>query len=112
MHRLRFAGDEPISVHHSYIPARLAPTLASQNLVNEQLCVILETEYGLRMSRVTESLEVAAAQAEEAKRLGIARGAALLQLEDVVAAEDGTRFEFTRIVFRGDKVRLNFEYGL
>lgn len=112
VHRLRFAAGEPISTHHSYIPARLAPTLASQDLVNEQLCVVLEKEYGLRMAHVTESLEVTTAQVDEAKRLGVARGATLLQLEDVVAAHDGTRFEFTRIVFRGDKIRLNFEYTL
>lgn len=112
VHRLRLAGGEPISVHHSYIPAVLAPSLASQDLVSEQLCVILETEYGLRMSRVTESLEVTAAQVEEAKRLGVTTGAALLQLEDLVRAPDGMPFEFTRIVFRGDRIRLQFEYEL
>ncbi len=112
VHRLRLAGGEPISLHRSYIPAGLAPDLASQDVVNEQLCVILENTYGLRMARVEETLEVAAAQAEEAKRLGVARGAALLKLDDLISAADGTPFEFTRIVFRGDKIRLNFEYHL
>lgn len=112
VHRLRLASGEPISLHRSYIPAALAPGLEEQDLVNEQLCVILEGQYGLRMKRVIESLEVAAAQAEEAKRLGVPRGAALLQLEDVISAQNGTTFEFTRIVFRGDKIRLDFEYKL
>ena len=49
------ADDEPISLHTSYVPERLALTL--DGLVDRQLCVILEEDHGLRMSKINEGLE-------------------------------------------------------
>src|SRR5689334_21359799 len=46
-------GDEPISLHVSYVPQRLAPSLDADDLVERQLCVVLEEDHGLRMSKVS-----------------------------------------------------------
>jgi len=108
--RLRSVQGNPISLHHSYVPADLAPGLDGFDIVNEQLCVVLESHFGLRMRKVAENLEAIAAGAEESKRLGIKVGAAVLRLEDLIADGNGRPFEFSRIVFRGDKIRLSFAY--
>jgi GntR family transcriptional regulator len=109
--RLRLlADDEPISLHTSYVPERLAPTL--DGLVDRQLCVILEDDYGLRMSKVTESLESTLPNAQEAKILQIRRSTPLLLLTHEITDQDGRLFEFSRILFRGDKLRLQFHYDL
>jgi GntR family transcriptional regulator len=109
--RLRLlADDEPISLHTSYVPERLAPTL--DGLVDRQLCVILEDDYGLRMSKVTESLESTLPNAQEAKVLQIRRSTPLLLLTHEIMDQDGRLFEFSRILFRGDKLRLQFHYDL
>jgi len=108
--RLRSVQGNPISLHHSYVPARLAPGLENLDVVNEQLCVVLESQFGLRMRKVAENLEAIAAGTQESKQLGIRLGAALLRLEDLIADGDGKPFEFSRIVFRGDKIRLSFTY--
>ncbi|HEY3436732.1 MAG TPA: GntR family transcriptional regulator [Actinotalea sp.] len=112
IHRLRSVQGEPISLHHSYVPASLAPDLGQHDAGNEQLCVILEKHYGLAMRQVEEHLEAAAARTEEAELLRMRRGQPVLVLQDVISDDDGTRFEYSTIVFRGDKIRLGFDYRL
>ena len=112
IHRLRTVQGEPISLHHSYVPAHLAPGLDAHDTANEQLCVILEKHYGLAMRRVEEHLEATAAGREEAGLLGMRSGDPVLLLQDVIADARGTTFEYSSIVFRGDKIRLGFDYVL
>lgn len=94
------------------MPEHLAPNLAEADLVNRQLCVILDREYGLEMSRIAESLESGLPSAEEAKVLRIRRTTPLLLLRQEITDARGTAFEYSRILVRGDKIRLEFEYQL
>ncbi len=112
IHRLRSVQGEPISLHHSYVPAALAPGLDAHDTGGEQLCVILEKHYGLAMTQVAEHLEATAARAEEATQLRMRPGQPVLLLEDVIADAHGRTFEYSSIVFRGDKIRLGFDYRL
>jgi len=111
LQRLRHIDGEPISLHVSYIPERLAPGLDRFDTVKQQLCVVLEENFNLRMGHVTETLESTSASALEAKLLGVSRRAPLLLLQQFSDAS-GVRFEHSKIVFRGDKIRLEFEYDL
>lgn len=112
IYRLRSVQGEPISLHHSYVPAALAPDLDRHDAGNEQLCVILEKHYGLAMKQVAEHLEATAARTEEAELLRMRRGQPVLLLEDVISDDHGRTFEYSTIVFRGDKIRLGFDYRL
>lgn len=109
--RLRHIDGEPISLHVSYIPQSLAPGLDQYDTLKQQLCVVLAENFNLRMGHVTETLESTSACALEAKLLGVSRRAPLLLLEQISDAS-GVRFEYSKIVFRGDKIRLEFEYDL
>jgi GntR family transcriptional regulator len=104
--------NEPISLHTSYVPQKLAPHLDAGDLVNRQLCVILVDDYALRMSSVEESLESTLPSADEAKLLKIRRTTPLLLLRQEISDSAGQRFEYSRILFRGDKIRLEFHYDL
>lgn len=110
--RLRHADGVPISLHESYVPVGLAPNLSAHDLVNEQLCVVLGHHYGLTMGQVDESLEITTASRELSDLLDVRIGAALLQLRQIVGTREGAVFEYSRITFRGDKVRLHFHYDL
>lgn len=112
IHRLRSVQGEPISLHHSYVPAHLAPGLDQHDTGTEQLCVVLEKHYGLAMTRVEEHLEATAASAEEAGYLAMRKNQPILLLEDTIADAHGTTFEYSRIIFRGDRLRLRFDYNL
>lgn len=108
--RLRSIKNQPLSVHTSYIPVALAPKLETLNLVDEQLCSILSKEYGLIRNRTYEELESIAATQEEADLLGVPVGHPLLLLQDTIVDQDGTPFEYAKVVFRGDKIKLKLEF--
>ncbi|MGV8847273.1 GntR family transcriptional regulator [Tessaracoccus sp.] len=108
--RRRLVDGVPVSLHRSFVPTPLAPGLATDDVVGEQLCVILEREYGLRPTRTIEQLEAVAATRQEATLLGVAEGAPLLLLEDTISAQSKTVFEYSKILFRGDRMKLHFDY--
>ncbi len=108
--RIRYIDGSPISLHRSYIPRALAPTLRDDKLENEQLCVILQNEFNLKSAIVNETLESVVASPDEAQLFLVNKTFPLLILEDIYKTAAGRAFEFTRVLFRGDKVKLNFDY--
>lgn len=110
IHRVRSVQGEPISVHHSYVPAHLAPDLDKHDTVNEQLCVVLEMNFSLAMKHVEENLEAVSVTTDESRLLQMRRGQPVLLLEDLISDAEGTPFEYSSIVFRGDKISLRFDY--
>ncbi len=106
--RLRYAEDIPFSLHVSYIPAAFCADLDRKDLVGKQLCVILNEEYGFLRRTVVETLEAHPAARQEARALDVKTGSPLLVLEDVIQDAAGTVFEYTKIFFRGDKVKFKF----
>jgi len=108
--RVRTVQDAPISLHRSYVPARLAPALDAHDVVGGQLCVVLEEQYGLSMRNVAEHLEAVAVNSTEARHLGMHRGEPALLLQDVISDASARPFEYSSIVFRGDRLRLRFDY--
>lgn len=110
--RLRSADGEPISLHSSHVPLDLAPTLLEADPEGDQLCVILERDHGLVMGHVHETLESTRASPTEGALLRINPGEPLLLLRQQVSTPQGRPFEYTRILFRGDRIRLEYSYDL
>lgn len=108
--RRRLVDGVPVSLHRSFVPVPLAPALDAEDLVENQLCVILERHYDLRAARTLEQLEAVAATSDEADLLGLHGGAPLLLLEDTISGRSGLVFEYSKILFRGDRMKLQFDY--
>ena len=107
---MRLVEGCPLSLHLSYLPKAMCPSLTEENLETEQLCVIVEKQFGLKAAAVSESLESVLATEEEAELLEIDRRFPLLMLEDVNKSPVGRIFEYSKVLFRGDKIKLHFEY--
>ena len=109
--RLRSVQGKPISIHVSYILEQYGRDLTPELLEQEQLCVLMNRKFGLCRECVRETLESVAADREEAKLLGVDKGHPLLMLKDELFCEDGRAYEYTKVVFRGDmiKIRLSFD---
>lgn len=108
--RRRLTGGVPVSLHRSYVPTTLAPGLDSHDVVDEQLCVILERDYFLKRKITKEKLEAVGAYADEARLLDLPGGSPILLLEDTITDSAGRVFEYSKVCFRGDRVSLHFEY--
>ncbi len=108
--RMRSVKDEPLSLHRSYVPVKLSPGLEKQDMCGEQLCKILSNNYGLNRAKVTEILESTSAREDEAEVLNIRKGHPLLRLCDIISDKDGRIFEYSTLVFRGDKMQIRLQY--
>lgn len=109
--RVRYANNEPVSIHLSYVPQHLCPGLTLERIEHEQLCDVLKNDYSLAIDSVHETLESILATEEEARLLGIQKGYPLLLLDEITKTATGITFEYHKILFRGDKIKLSFDYS-
>jgi GntR family transcriptional regulator len=108
--RIRYIKEEPLSLHTSYVPVDLCSNLEMRDIEKIQLCDILEKEYNLKIIKVVETLESSMATLKEAKMLSVKKGSPLLLLENTVYTSGELPFEYTKVLFRGDKIKLRLEY--
>ncbi|MBC3190329.1 GntR family transcriptional regulator [Pseudonocardia sp. C8] len=108
--RLRTMNGAPLSIHLSFVPVERCPDLDTKDLESGQLRRILEESYGLRPARVVESVETALASERDAQLLQVKTGFTLLQLQETNYTEVGNPFEFCHVLFRGDKMKITFEF--
>jgi GntR family transcriptional regulator len=98
LHRLRFAGEEPLALERSTIPQSL---LADPTSVKSSLYEALD-RVGCRPSRALQRLRAVTVDAEQSRLLSIPRGAAGLMIERRAFLDDGRAVEYTRSLYRGD----------
>ena len=107
--RLRILKGEPLSIHISYLPQSCCPGIDQHDLSSEQLCTVLSQAYGLNRAKTVETLESVAATPSEASLLNIFPGQPLLLLKDQILDAGGRTFEYSKVVFRGEKIKITME---
>lgn len=107
--RLRLLKGEPLSIHISYLPQSYCPGIDQYDLSSEQLCTVLSQGYGLHRAKTIETLESVAANPTEAALLKIAPGQPLLLLQDQIMEASGRTFEYSKVIFRGEKIKVTLE---
>ena len=107
--RLRILKGEPLSIHISYLPQSYCPGIDRYDLSREQLCTVLRQAYGLNRAKAVETLESVAAKPAEASLLNIFPGQPLLLLQDQILDADGRTFEYSKVIFRGEKIKITME---
>jgi len=108
--RLRYVNSEPLSLHTSYMPVEKFNDLYQSNLEKEPLCYILDKRYGLIAKRGIETLESVGTDSRESKLLAVKKGFHILLLKYVLYSQYETPFEYSKVLFRGDKIKLRFEF--
>lgn len=106
--RLRLAGETPLLLETTYLPAALCPGLEHEDLAAQSLYSVLEAR-GVRLVRARQELEATVANAYEAQLLGVPPGAAMILLEGVTYDERGRAAEYFKAIYRGDRVTFAFE---
>ena len=107
--RLRYVDDEPWVFTVSYLPAEIAPDLASHDLTNQSLYAVLERAYGVVLARATRSAEASTAGEELAQDLHVEPGAPILMLRSVSYGDAGRPLEMFIAFHRGDRSRFEVE---
>jgi GntR family transcriptional regulator len=98
LHRLRFAGDDPLAIEYSVIPRAILP---DAELVTHSLYEALD-RFDARPRRALQRLRAVAFDAEQSRLLEQPPGSPGLFIERRGFLEDGRVVEFTRSFYRGD----------
>ncbi|MCD8141490.1 MAG: GntR family transcriptional regulator [Planctomycetaceae bacterium] len=109
--RVRYLKGLPLSLHVSFLPRALTPYLETKDLLGAQLCDILKYEYHHPIIRQIETLESVLPSTEEAAILDVTVAFPLLRLENFFYTTNNVPMEYSRVVFRGDKIKIRMEYG-
>jgi GntR family transcriptional regulator len=106
LRRLRLADDEPLSIEDSYLVHRWCRGVLDEDYASQPLRLTLERVYKVRLVRATQKIRATVATREQADRLGIRTGAALLFIERVSYSDQDIPIEFLQTYHRGDRYTL------
>ena len=101
LHRLRFAGQEPLVIEKRYIDATLAGSLLSHDLAAESIHEVL-VSMGVPMTRVEQSLEAVNLRQEESDLLRVPLGTAAFLLRRTTYS-GARRASYVNYWVRGDR---------
>lgn len=108
--RLRYVGDEPLSLHRSWLPARLAAGLLRSDLRAGSLYDALAACCGLRVTGGSERIQPEIPDPELRRLLGLPARRAVLVVERRALA-GGTPVEWRRSVVRGDRYAFRADWS-
>lgn len=105
VHRLRLANGEPIGYHIAYVSPTTAEHIQNDWLETGGSLYYLSEAPKTATSKATRSIEATLATEHDHSWLGVEVGAAILHIERVTLAEDGTPLEFLLASYRGDRFK-------
>ncbi|BAD41333.1 GntR family transcriptional regulator [Symbiobacterium thermophilum] len=110
---LGLGSGEPVAAYHSTVPAALGEAVlerleADAGADRFRLVVdVLAETFGWSHLTAEQTFEAAGASAEEARLLGLPRGAPVLVVTSLVRNPAGRTVEFARAVYRADQYRFH-----
>ncbi len=102
--RVRLANDTPLAVERSYFPAKPLPGMLERDLTGSMYALL--AGWGLQPETAVEYLEPTTASSSDASLLEVPVGSPLMEIERTAFALGGVPVEFSRDLFRPDRVRL------
>jgi GntR family transcriptional regulator len=100
--RVRIAGGAAFSYDVSHFPLDIGQRLAKLDLTHIDIFALLEHELGIELSFADISLNVAAADAEVAQRLGLPEQHPLVRIVRLTRDRSGRPVDFERLYARPD----------
>ncbi len=104
--RVRLINREPVMLETFWMPVRRFPRFERFDITRRSVYEIMETEYGVKVSRARQSLEPTVAADYEARLLRIEPGAPLMLEERLSLDERGRPIEYGKDLYRGDRFRF------
>lgn len=106
LERLRYLGDQPLSLDLTYLAPGIGTRVLDHDLANIDVFVLLEQLSGQSLGSADLAVEAIPADRHTAAILDIPSGAPLLMLERLTRLDDGTPVDLEYIRMRGDRITL------
>jgi GntR family transcriptional regulator len=111
LRRVRLADGEPLALETAVFPAHVAPMLEEAHLETGSLFATL-ADAGLVPTAGRASLAAEAATAEDARLLGVKRGAPLLVERRLIHDQAGAPLEWTESRYAGARYGLDVDFDV
>lgn len=105
--RTRFVDEQPVAIERIVVPEAYFPGLDRHTPLPNALYALYQREYRINIVSANEKLRADVARKDDIRRLGVALGAPVLQVERVALAVDGRRVEWR--VSRCDTSTLSYD---
>jgi len=103
--RLYSVDEEPVLLQESYIPYHLCPLLLEDNIERHSLFDIFEKNYGIKITRVDNHIDITRLTLNESLAIGLTEGtAAILLTQNFYSGE--TLIMYSRSVKRPDRFQF------
>ncbi|MBI5665110.1 MAG: GntR family transcriptional regulator [Nitrospirae bacterium] len=106
--RLRSMDNEPVLLQESYIPRHLCTLLLKEDVENNSLFDLLEYKFKIKITRVTDYIEIAYLTKDEGRLLGLKEGSPALLLEQHFYAGE-SQIMYMRSIKRPERFRFFIE---
>lgn len=106
---IRYVDDEPWSMTYTWVDPDRFPGLEARWRDRSSLHAVLRAEYGVRMSRSTRTFAALAADATEARVLGVPVASPILQVRGLNVDDQRTPIAVVEHRFRGDRIQFSVE---
>ena len=103
LQRLRLADSEPLAIELSHIHFEGCEKLLEEDLENNSLYRILETQYGLPLMEAEQELEAGLVGEKEAQLLKMSVGSPALYIRRVTYTDRDQPLEYAKSVYCGNK---------
>ena len=106
LRNLRLAKQLPLAIEDMYFSLDRFPALADSDLNNRSVYVVLEELYDAHPQEALDLISADLATSQEARLLGINKGAPVMRVKRASTDRLGLPVEYTKIVFHADRYQL------
>ena len=99
---LRYLNRKPLALNRSYLPLDIGNRLIKADFANRDILSMLEGDLGLAIGHAEVSIGATNAKAGEARLLGVAAGAALVQVRRLVFTSASRPVHLEQSAYRSD----------
>jgi GntR family transcriptional regulator len=103
---VRMAKGLPFAIEEMHFPYERFPALATLNLKNLSIYATLEKLYDSHPQEALDVISAGSATPEEARLLGLNKGAPVMRLKRVSTDRQGLAMEYTKVVFHADRYQF------
>lgn len=106
LHNLRLVDQLPLAIEDMYFPGERFPKLAEMDLNNRSVYAALEKQYDAHPQEALDVVTAGSATREEARQLGINKGAPVMRLRRTSRDRRGLTVEYSKVVFHAERYQF------
>jgi GntR family transcriptional regulator len=106
LYSLRLIDGLPLATEDMYLPAERFPSLADLDMNNRSVYATLEKHYGAQPQEALDVVSAGSATHDEARLLGITKGAPVMRVQRTSTDRQGLRVEFSKVVFHAERYQF------